>query len=97
MTIKSSLRFIYIFGGSGLLWGVARFLCNAHFSLLQICTWHQVSQTHSVFIWELMFHTNTLIKIFLTIPHTIQKYKKMAGQNTFHILVLNDFNMIGEH
>ena len=29
--------------------------------------------------------------------HTIQKYKKMAGQNTFQILVLNDANMIGEH
>ena len=29
--------------------------------------------------------------------HTIRKYKKMAGQNTFQILVLNDANMIGEH
>ena len=31
------------------------------------------------------------------IPHTIRKYKKMVGQNTFQILVLNDANMIGEH
>jgi hypothetical protein len=29
--------------------------------------------------------------------HTIQKRKKMAGQNTFQILLLNDANMIGEH
>ena len=29
--------------------------------------------------------------------HTIRKYKKMAGQNTFQILLLNDANMIGEH
>ena len=29
--------------------------------------------------------------------HTIQKRKKMAGPNTFQILVLNDANMIGEH
>ena len=29
--------------------------------------------------------------------HTIQECKKMAGQNTFQILVLNDANMIGEH
>ena len=31
------------------------------------------------------------------IGHTIQKCKKMAGQNTFKILLLNDANMIGEH
>ena len=29
--------------------------------------------------------------------HTIRKRKKMAGQNTFQILLLNDANMIGEH
>jgi hypothetical protein len=29
--------------------------------------------------------------------HTIQKRKKMAGQNTFQILLLDDANMIGEH
>ena len=29
--------------------------------------------------------------------HTIRKYKKIAGQNTFQILLLNDANMIGEH
>ena len=29
--------------------------------------------------------------------HTIRKCKKMAGQNTFPILFLNDANMIGEH
>ena len=29
--------------------------------------------------------------------HTIRKCKKMAGQNTFKILLLNDANMIGEH
>ena len=29
--------------------------------------------------------------------HTIRKCKKMAGQNTFEILLLNDANMIGEH
>ena len=29
--------------------------------------------------------------------HTIQKCKKIAGQNTFQILLLNDANMIGEH
>jgi hypothetical protein len=29
--------------------------------------------------------------------HTIRKGKKMAGQNTFQILLLNDANMIGEH
>jgi hypothetical protein len=29
--------------------------------------------------------------------HTIQKCQKMAGQNTFEILLLNDANMIGEH
>ena len=28
--------------------------------------------------------------------HTIRKCKKMAGQNTFPILLLNDANMIGE-
>ena len=28
--------------------------------------------------------------------HTIRKCKKMAGQNTFEILLLNDANMIGE-
>ena len=33
----------------------------------------------------------------LQLTHTIRKYKKMAGQNTFQILVLNDANMIGEH
>ena len=31
------------------------------------------------------------------VSHTIQKRKKMAGQNTFQILLLNDANMIGEH
>ena len=29
--------------------------------------------------------------------HTIRKCKKMAGQNTFQILLLNDAHMIGEH
>ena len=29
--------------------------------------------------------------------HTIRKYKKMAGQNTFQNLVLDDANRIGEH
>ena len=29
--------------------------------------------------------------------HTIQKCKKIAGQNTFQIWLLNDANMIGEH
>jgi hypothetical protein len=29
--------------------------------------------------------------------HTIRKGKKMAGQNTFQILLLNDANIIGEH
>ena len=29
--------------------------------------------------------------------HTIRKCKRMAGQNTFEILLLNDANMIGEH
>ena len=29
--------------------------------------------------------------------HTIRKCKKMAGQNTFPILLLNDDIMIGEH
>ena len=29
--------------------------------------------------------------------HTIRKCKKMAGQNTFEILRLNDANKIGEH
>ena len=29
--------------------------------------------------------------------HTIRKCKKMDGQNTFEILLLNDANMIGEH
>ena len=29
--------------------------------------------------------------------HTIQKCQKMAGQNTFEILLLNDANMIEEH
>ena len=33
----------------------------------------------------------------LQLTHTIRKYKKMAGQNTFQILVLNDANIIGEH
>ena len=32
-----------------------------------------------------------------TLVHTIRKCKKMAGQNTFEILLLNDANMIGEH
>ena len=31
------------------------------------------------------------------ILHTIRKCKKMAGQNTFQILLLDDANMIGEH
>ena len=35
-----------------------------------------------------------LLNILLT--HTIRKYKKMAGQNTFQILLLNDANMIGQ-
>ena len=34
---------------------------------------------------------------FGTLSHTIRKYKKMAGQNTFQILVFNDANMIREH
>ena len=45
-------------------------------------------------------HTNTnnlLLTLELVTMHTIRKYKKMAGQNTFQILVLNDSNMIGEH
>ena len=29
--------------------------------------------------------------------HTIRKRKKMAGQNTFQIFLLNDANMIGGH
>ena len=29
--------------------------------------------------------------------HTIRKCKKLAGQNAFKILLLNDANMIGEH
>ena len=29
--------------------------------------------------------------------HTIRKYKKMAGQNTFQVLLLNDANMVEEH
>ena len=29
--------------------------------------------------------------------HTIRKFKKVAGQNTFPILLLNDANMIEEH
>ena len=29
--------------------------------------------------------------------HTIQKWQKMARQNTFEILLLNDANLIGEH
>ena len=29
--------------------------------------------------------------------HTIQKLKKMAGQNALQILLLDDANMIGEH
>jgi hypothetical protein len=33
----------------------------------------------------------------LVLKHTIQKRKKMAGQNTFQILLLDDSNMIGEH
>ena len=31
------------------------------------------------------------------VQHTIQKCKKMAGPNTFEILLLNDANKIGEH
>ena len=31
------------------------------------------------------------------LAHTIQKCKKMAWQNTFQILFLNDAHMIGEH
>ena len=31
------------------------------------------------------------------IVHTIRKCKKMSGQNTFQILILNDANMIGKH
>jgi hypothetical protein len=34
---------------------------------------------------------------FAIVIHTIQKPQKMAGQNTFQILFLNDANMIGEH
>jgi hypothetical protein len=29
--------------------------------------------------------------------HTIQKRRKMAGQNTFNFFLLNDAYMIGEH
>ena len=40
-------------------------------------------------------------KIPIALPdmtaHTIRKCKKMAGQNTFEILHLNDANMIGGH
>jgi hypothetical protein len=35
--------------------------------------------------------------LFLTTAHTIRKCKKIAGQNTFKVLLLNNANMIGEH
>ena len=38
-----------------------------------------------------------LVEQFIQTVHTIQKCKKMAGQNTFQILLLNDANMIREH
>ena len=37
------------------------------------------------------------LKVADNYPHTIRKRKKIAGQNTFQILLLNDANMIGEH
>ena len=37
------------------------------------------------------------VKNSIAFIHTIQKCKKMAGQNTFQILLLNDANIIGEH
>ena len=40
---------------------------------------------------------NTQLEKARCSSHTIQKCKKMAGQNTFEILLLNDANMIGEH
>ena len=46
------------------------------------------------------FHPLTASQVFsmrFQSGHTIRKYKKMAGQNTFQILLLNDANMIGEH
>ena len=38
-----------------------------------------------------------VIEILEIMPHTIRKCQKMARQNTFEILLLNDANMIGEH
>ena len=47
---------------------------------------------------ETLFGLGHAIMCAQTSPyHTIRKYKKMTGDNTFQILVLNDANMIGEH
>ena len=37
------------------------------------------------------------VALVYLLGHTIRKCKKMAGQNTFKILLLNDANIIGEH
>ena len=37
------------------------------------------------------------VKNLSALIHTIEKCKKMAGQNTLQILLFNDANMIGKH
>ena len=37
-----------------------------------------------------------MVGIFGQVVRTIRKFKKMARQNTFEILLLDDANMIGE-
>ena len=49
----------------------------------------------TTFIFMIVWKLKKLIS--RDVIHTIRKCKKMAGQNTFEILLLNDANMIGEH
>ena len=57
-----------------------------------------VDYCFSVRLQEIQCLHNLEKNIFIDIVnHTIRKCEKMAGQNTFQILLLNDANMIGEH
>ena len=52
------------------------------------------------FIWFLLndqLQSFTIYHTVCKLGHTIRKCQKIARQNTFEILLLNDANMIGEH
>ena len=58
---------------------------------------HLLIRMYAYKFWFLLLDVTNPIQTSTRASHTIRKYKKMAGQNTFQILVLNDANMIGEH